>query len=95
VLGFLLVSAALGCEELLLGVTQILHNAIASVGHSGILLQRIASGDTGLHAALGYEAVHGVDVNAVGFTVGKNLADRVVLAGLRPPAPLGQGGALG
>ena len=36
-----------------------------------------------------------MDVNAVGLTVSENLADRVVLAWLRPPAPLGQGGALG
>ena len=62
---------------------------------SGILLQRIATRNARLQAAKGHEAVHGSDVHAVGLAVSEDLADRVALAGLCPPAPLFQGGALG
>jgi len=95
VLDLLGISAALGGQELLLRVAQIPHDGITGPGHSGILLQRIAARNARLQAAQGHEAVHCADVHAVGLAVSEDLADRVALAGLCPPASLFQGGALG
>jgi len=89
------ISAALGHEELLLGVAQILHDGISGTGHSDHLLQRIASRDAGLQEAQGYQAVHGEDMCAVGLSVAEDLADRVIAARHGPPDPFGDCGLLG
>jgi len=89
------ISAALGHEELLLGVTQILHDGITGAGHSDRLTKRTAAGDAGLQAAQGDQAVHGTDMCAVGLLVVEDLANRVIASWPGPTNPFGQCSLLG
>ena len=73
--GFLRISVALGHEELLLGVAQVLMIESRVRANQDHLLQRIASRDTGLEKAQGRKAVHGADMDAVGLSFCEDLAD--------------------
>jgi len=89
------ISAALGHEELLLDVAQILHDGITGAGHSERLTKRIAAGDAGLKEVRGDQAVHDANVDAVGLLVAEDLSDRAIAARHGPPDPLCQCSLLG